>query len=34
MGGWVGVVMEGRLLVEEIRYFVFSRIMLGHFTRM
>lgn len=33
-GGWVGVVMEGRLLFEEIRYFVFSRIMLGHFTRM
>ena len=29
-----GGVIEGRLLFEEIRYFVFLRIMLGHFTRM
>ena len=33
-GGGGGGVIEGRLLFEEIRYFVFSRIMLGHFTRM
>ena len=33
-GGGGGGVIEGRLLFEEIRYFVFSRIMLRHFTRM